>query len=125
MDKNKLEMDVRNYFLNEWLCMRHYRKSCIEDIWFSITKLKHLLKLLEELEIYIKWIEIFKWSNFQFHWDDFWYKGTDLVENYNLIRKFLERVEASDDVYLSIRIAGTSYQRILNEDIYWKYWDYI
>ena len=117
-----LEQQITNIYLNSWIYMKQYAQACMKDIWFNISDIKELIWLMKSWNIGIQCIELFKKPDFQFEWSDFWYKWSSLVENYELVDKFLFPLLGENIHYLNIWIFDSPFQIELDGLIQKKYW---
>jgi len=99
MEKYK---NIINLYLKNWVKLWKYEVICLKDVWFNYLDINNLFNLIVEKEIIIKNIEVFTWKSIDFFPPDFSYQWYDKIENYKLVKNFLNKYNKKDYLYFTL-----------------------
>lgn len=111
MEKYK---NIINLYLENWVKLWKYEVICLKDIWFSYLDINNLFNLIVENEIIIKNIEVFTWNSIDFLPPDFYYQWCDKIENYKLVKKFLNKYNKNDNLYFTLVFDNLELEKQIN-----------
>lgn len=111
MEKYK---NIINLYLKNWVKLWKYEVICLKDVWFNYLDINNLFNLIVENEIIIKNIEVFTWNSIDFLPPDFYYHWCDKIENYKLVKKFLNKYNKNDNLYFTLVFDNLELENYIN-----------
>ncbi len=122
MEKYK---DIIDFYLKNWIKLWNYETICINDVWFNYWDIIKLHNLVIQQELFIKSIEVFLWENIEFYPPDFYYNWFSKIENYKLVKDFLDNYNKNNNLYFTLFFDNSELENHINSFLIEKYKDKI